>query len=180
MSGTNLFFWALIPEGESREVFQTLKESWAATYRSYRSLNSPPHVTLIPPVRMLEHGYQTFQDQLAKEVSATPPVNLSFRRFGKFGTKVIYLEPEPSERLQNLFSLCSALYQASGRQLEYAVYHPHMTLVFKDLKKTQFERAWDRWGEEKAAYQATIHHLSALQYVDKKWSILNQIPLLGN
>lgn len=180
MSDTNLFFWALIPEAESRKVFQTLKEGWAATYRSYRSLNSPPHITLIPPIRMQEQEYQIFQDQLAEKVSALPPISLRFHRFGKFGTRVIYLKPEPSERLQNIFSICASVYNASGRELKYDAFLPHMTLVFKDLKKAQFERAWKRWGEERVAYQTTIQHLSALKYVDKKWSIRNQIPFLGH
>ena len=51
MNDKSLYFIAIIPPEKIRREIEELKKKISVAFNTKRALNSPPHITLIPPFR---------------------------------------------------------------------------------------------------------------------------------
>ena len=169
MEKQRLYFWAVIPDLNSLAIFQKLKMEWAERYQSFRSLNSPPHITILPPRHYTYDQIQYLKSSISLQVDQLKEFDLLFKSFGRFQKRVIYLKPAPNAKLLELYEASKKPFEVLFGSVKHPLFSPHLTLVFKDLSEEQFNRAWARWSETSVDYGCKVDGVYLLEYFKGSW-----------
>ncbi len=175
-----LYFVAIVPAEPILSELWGLKEYFRDKYDSSKSLNSPPHITLHMPFKWREGKEERLQRALQECCEKLTPFNLTLNGFGAFPPRVIYVQPDQSDELFLLqktvaralrlsLNIFNADYQNRG-------FHPHITLAFRDLKKTRFPEAWQEFENKPFAASFPIHQICLLKHNGIKWEVYCQLP----
>jgi len=173
MNKSRLYFVALIPPEPILSEVKGFKEQVATTYNSKAALRSPAHITLHMPFQYREDREEKLWNVFQNFVTTASPFEILQDGFGCFEPRVIYVNVEKSAELD---SLRSDLVKTMRRELNLdnadyknLPFHPHMTIAFRDLKKTVFPEAWGNF--EKLPFKATwkCHSFCLLKHTGKIW-----------
>lgn len=174
----SLYFIALIPPEPLRSETWRMKEQMHAEYGSKASMNSPAHITLHMPFEIKENREKAVIETLQELAEGFNSFPIELNGYGAFPPRVLFLHVVPSEMLSRLqtdvhlamkrgFNIFNADYKKKA-------FHPHITLAFRDLKKSAFEEAWNALKDRpyQARWQATAFTL--LKHDGKQWQELAQ------
>lgn len=177
-----LYFVAIVPPSPIYEEAFEQKVYFKTKYNSKASLNSPPHITLHMPFKWKESEEAELADQLqafAKERSA---ITIQLKGFSSFPPKVIFINVEISTELKGLqkdlerhFKRELNLFNAKYKDLPF---HPHLTLAFRDLKKPNYQKAWEEFVGKN--YEATFlaDKIALLKHSGAVWEVFREFELL--
>lgn len=180
----NEYFIAIVPPDPALQEAQKLKEYFREHYNSKASLNSPPHITLHMPFRWLASREPVLIDHLERFFSHVPSFNVSLKNFSSFPPRVIFINVEDNEALVNLQrqlrDFCKRslnLYNANYRELPF---HAHLTLAFRDLKKPNYEQAWQEFSQREFHHGFEVNNLVLLKHREKVWEVYKEFKLDGH
>ena len=183
MAEKALYFIALVPPEPILGELWLLKKQLASDYGARAALKSPPHITLHMPFRYRSDRESGISDSLGRLCSDRNPFPVELNNFNAFAPRVIYVDVTPQPRLN---SLQSELHKCMKRDLNVfnadyknRPFRPHLTVLFRDLKKAAFNSAWDRLKNEKIAYEFNAEDICLLRHNGKSWDISRRIPLKG-
>lgn len=174
-----LYFIAIIPPIKLKEELMELKRQFGAKYNCKASLNSPPHITLHMPFRYSEKKEEHLIDVLKKSIQLSPFV-VELNGFSAFPPRVIFINTELTDSINLVFdqvkktmrslNIFNAGYQDRG-------FHPHLTIAFRDLKKSIFPKAWEEY--EQKSFEATfiVEEVMLLKHNGHNWDEYKAIPL---
>ena len=168
-----LYFIAIIPESTVCDEVTEFKAYASEHFQSSHALKSPPHITLIPPFRMNQQEIEQLQNGMPKWLSTQKEFTLQLDGFGVFSPKVIYVSVLSDITLIKLQkNLKNSFEKAFGFQPDKRnEFHPHMTVAFKDLSRSNFYKAREYFGQ--IDYKRTIYvkKIYLLDHRNKKWNI---------
>lgn len=169
-----LYFYAILPLEPHLSEMQKITEDISEKYQTRKALNSPPHITLIPPFWY----YKEYQDDLKdiqasiNQRSVTIPIEID--GFSTFPRKVLFIavkkNPMLDELVQQLYEMLPDKVKSSIRM--HPVFHPHITIAFKDISWSNFNKAIKEYLELKYQGNFTINTVSLLHHVNGKWQTL--------
>ena len=55
---------------------------------------------------------------------------------------------------------------------------PHMTVAFKDLKKSKFKAAWEEFENRELHFEFAAEKLTLLRHENKKWNIAQEFKFV--
>jgi 2'-5' RNA ligase len=175
------YFIAFIPPSPVLEEAQTLKEHFQERYHSKAALNSPPHITLHMPFRWKEEKEQTMIEQLKEFVKRFDPVKLCLDNFGSFPPRVIFLNVVKSVELnvvqKEIQQFCKREFNLFNANYREEPYHPHLTLAFRDLKKSAYHEAWGEFKSKEYKAEFVADKIALLKHDGKKWNVLKEFLL---
>lgn len=174
MPDKSLYFIAIIPPEPFRSEARGLKEYFRDRFQSKASLNSPPHITLYSPFKLLKDEKKLVA---ALKEAAAPflPCRVSLENFGAFPPRVIYInvlhQPLLDRLEQSIKRLVPEFAQPESKSKVYdeRPFHPHMTLAFRDLTKEQFKPAWQEFNEKELSYSWEAEGFSLLRHNGRHW-----------
>lgn len=175
------YFVALIPPSPVFEEAQKLKEYFREKYNSKAALNAPPHITLHMPFMWNEQKEARLIANLGDFSRRWDPIKICLDNFGSFPPKVIFINVTDSDALD---ALQRNLHRYFKRELDIfnanyqdKPFHPHLTLAFRDLRKSQFPLAWNEFStmEYKAEFMAD--KIALLKHNGKHWEVLKEFLL---
>lgn len=166
-----LYFIAIVPPADIQAEVTAFKAYAAAHFQSRRALNSPPHITLIPPFRYDEAHAAALLADLRDWQASQPRFDIQLDGFAAFAPRVIYVDIAPNPALAR-YQQSLANYLASRYDFPTASrhgFHPHMTVAFKDLKRQTFPAAWNHFRS--LAYQRhfVVDGVELLWFAEGKW-----------
>ena len=172
MASFQKYFLALVPEGELQEKVTSLKEMLKERFNIKYALKSPAHVTLKMPFTYNEAKEEYLEQRLKEFLKDYEPLELIIGGVKKFGDRVVFLNVEANEDLfilqKNLKIFCrrelTIVDELSDRN-----FHPHMTIAFKDLKKSQVPNIMKVLEEQPILEKFVTKHLFLLKRVDRRW-----------
>ncbi len=166
-----LYFIALIPPQPLKNEVQQIKEEFANTYNVYHALKSPPHITLIPPFKMHEQEISRLSEFLIHFASECSPFNLSLENYAAFKPRVIFIKPILNKNLSELFDGLNERFYESFPVGERSsrLFHPHLTIAFRDLKPNIFNRAWQDFKSKKFYASFSVDRVFLLKHNGKRW-----------
>lgn len=177
------YFLALVPPEPIYGEAMGLKESIKEKYNSKGALRSPAHITLHMPFDWPDQKAEVLFEELTTFAQKQSTVSVTLKDFGCFKPRVIFIDVENSEALQLLqkefdrfFKIKLNLFHASYKDLPF---HPHLTIAFRDLKKSEFYKAWDEFKEKKFDGTFTATAVSLLKHDGLKWHTHREFKL-GN
>jgi len=165
----NKYFIAIIPPEPIAGEIHKIKEYVRDRYQSKGSLNSPTHITLHMPFEWEKE--ERLVDTL-REIEFTP-FEIQLSDFGCFEPRVIFVNVKMSEALHSLqakvVSTCRQKLNILNAQYRDRPFHPHVTIAFRDLKKTMFQTAWSEFENRKYSATFECRRLSLLKHDGKIW-----------
>jgi 2'-5' RNA ligase len=168
-----LYFIAILLPSPYREEVSRLKEYFRDRYHSTAALRSPPHITLHMPFRWKTTKEDRLTDALQQFAIAHPPVCITLKHFGCFPPRVIFIDVQKNDELEalqrELKRFCRSTLNLEQADWRNQGFNPHVTLAFRDLKKSAFQEAWHEFGN-KEFYGSFIADAITLLYHDgKQW-----------
>jgi 2'-5' RNA ligase len=181
---TNLYFIAIIPPSPFFEQAHQLKEYFRDIYRSKASLNSPPHITLHMPFRWKEKKEVDLIDQLSRFTIDLHAFQLRLKNFSCFSPKVIFIDVETNTELSTLKielqRFCKTELNLFNADYKAQPFYPHITLAFRDLKKPNFDKAWDEFKEKEFHADFMVTQITLLKHTGRVWQVLHDFSLQAN
>ncbi len=178
--GLEKYFIAIIPPSPLYEEIDTLKNYFKEKYKSQAALNSPPHITLHMPFqwkRSKEEILISSLENFSKERTLLP---VELQNFSCFAPRVIFINVKKNESLNNLQKelqrFCRIelnLFHADYKDLPF---HPHITLAFRDLRKSQFIQAWEEFKDKEFNRKFEFNRLILLKHTGN-WEVSNEFLL---
>lgn len=170
---TALYFVALIPPASIVQEVTAFKEFAAKHFDSKHALNSPPHITLIPPFRWPKDKHLELNTALTHFNFQTANLSIDLLNFSSFPPRVIFVDVSLSTRLGDLQT---QLQQHFSQQLAIQArgpfgFHPHMTVAFRDLTAEVFPKAWAHFSTQNYRRSFSVEQLSLLRHTGNKWEI---------
>lgn len=173
------YFLAIIPPEPIYIETNQLKNHFKEKYASKAALNSPPHITLHMPFRWKEKKETLLIKKLSEYASTQTYFDLHLHNFRAFAPRVIYLDVVEAEALQifqkKLERFCKVSFQLfNANRLNHA-YHPHLTIAFRDLKKEQFELAWQEFKTINYQRSFQVKEIAILKHSGTTWEVLTSV-----
>lgn len=167
------YFLAIIPPSPVYEEALELKNYFKTRYNSKASLNSPPHITLHMPFRWREDKESELIDTLNEFESGLRPFDLQLLNFNSFPPRVIFIDVVANEHLNSLqkklLRFCKKELNLFNADYKDQPFHPHLTLAFRDLKKSIFTEAWEEFGAKTFSAAFRIEEFTLLKHNGKVW-----------
>ena len=178
MSTRSKYFIAIIPPSPIYEEAYHWKLFFQEKYNTKAALRSPPHITLHMPFEWPSSKVARLLDSIGGFAKSCSPFELQLRGFGSFPPRVIFIRVGENKHLNDLQSdlirFCRInlnLFNANRLDLPY---HPHLTVAFRDLKKSLFEEAWDSVQDESFNHDFACTQITLLKHNGKSWDIDHQ------
>lgn len=172
-----MYFIAVVLKGVLGEKITGLKEFMAENYSSRRALNSPPHITLVPPFNLEVALEQELINSIRELIVGMDEFEITLNGFGAFSPKVIFVKPEANESLTRLARKLSISladkYNTVKR--DERPFHPHITIGFRDLTAPNFHKAWKELQDMPIKGCLLCSSVCLLKHNGKTWDIQKEI-----
>lgn len=173
------YYIALLPPAELCQEVTAFKEYAKLHFDSQKALNSPPHITLVPPFWYSQQQEQTLIAALQSFADSWTPILLTLNGFGHFSNRVLYIKVISS---QVLAECREALIQHLEHSLDITElgrysFHPHMTVAFRDLTPEQFEPAWEHFRDLAYCRKFESGPPALLRHNGSQWEVVANNPL---
>lgn len=159
----------------------TLKNYFKEKYNSKASLNSPPHVTLHMPFQWKEEKENILIERIAAFAQMQKPFEMSVLNFGSFEQRVIFIDVVRNEALENLQHelkrFCKKELDLFNANYKEHAYHPHVTLAFRDLKKSEFVKAWEEFKDKKYSATFPVNSIVLFKHDGERWQLFSKFNL---
>ena len=173
MGNTALYFLAIIPPEPLRTKLHELKTEVAKNYNSKAALRSPPHITVHMPFQYSPKKESRLIRVLTEFCSNQDTFRLCLDGFGAFPPRVLYVSVEANVDLTNLQrQLCETMarrFNVHNANYRDRPFHPHITIGFRDLKKSNFLRAWEHYGAQDFESEFEATELTLLKHSGAIW-----------
>lgn len=174
-------FIGILIEDELGQQIDLIRKRASTEYHSFKSLNSPPHITLIPPFH-IESDIEVFWLELSERLASEKVFEIRLLNFGSFRPRTIFIGVENNKRLDELQKRLSELVSGEvgvKRQLKKQfLFKPHLTLLNRDLTLENFNKAWEKY--KKTSFQGRFKccKISLLEHDEKQWNVLKELYLV--
>lgn len=171
----SLYFLAFVANEEiSAEVLE-FKKIASHKFRSSRALNSPAHITFLPPFFYDNDSISDLENELQEIIKGFKSSTIFYDGFGHFGKKVIFINIELNGTMKYIFRKLTSSFEHLYEPGKFNCrFHPHMTVAFKDMKEEVFPEAWDFFGSKELKRTQKFNSLSLLKFMDKKWIVVRE------
>jgi 2'-5' RNA ligase len=175
----SLYFIAIIPDTDLSKEITALKKQLAEKYNSKAALKLPPHITLYPPFKWDHKNEDSIINALTNFVNGKENFIVSLNGLGCFEPRVIFIKPDPSEKLgklrTDLLTFLKTSISLSDPQNERP-FRPHITLASRDLQKEDFYKAWEEFRDKEFKRMLEVNSIALLKHDGKFWDVLKEFP----
>lgn len=173
-----LFFLAYVIEEPFQSLITEMKTQAKEKFDSSHALNSPAHITLLPPFFYDKPKLYTVVKEIEEIVIGFKSFELNINGIGKFGKRVIFVSIEENQNLDKIYFelIAKYAYLYSDKKNDQK-FHPHITIAFKDLRIEYFNSAWEYFSSKQVKGTVNVNELSLLIYQNKKWEIAEKFKL---
>lgn len=172
---THLYFIALLPDLTIQDEVTGFKQIAKERFNTAHALKSPPHITLIPPFR----SDQTDFSALQIAADAQHSFSIQLQDFDHFGSRVIFVNVAAELSLlacqEQLAAFCADQFAITP---DPRPFHPHMTVAFKDLKRSIFPEAWTYFSAQSYQRSFVADALTLLVHTGQQWTVKQQFPFV--
>ncbi len=173
------YFIAIIPPEPVFSASEKVKLEISEKYNNKSALRSPAHITLHMPFEMKEQK----EGHLIEKISTfkfSSPFNIHLQNYSCFEPKVIFIDVIKNETLNELQKQL-VLHVKSNLNIfnqyeDRRAYHPHLTIAFRDLKKTDFYLANEEYKNKTFSGRFNVNSFFLLKHTGKIWLRHKEFP----
>jgi 2'-5' RNA ligase len=177
----SLYYIAIVVPEPLQSEITALKTDIHQRIGAISALKSPAHITLFPPFRWEisnEKALKTVIDAFAFcFFEKRGPLSINLKNFGFFRKSTVFIQPEANESLSLLrgalldyLSMHINLYDEKDAARPF---HPHITLVNRDISETDFDLIWAEYAHKTLEADFSVGNISLLRKGEERWEIVN-------
>lgn len=148
MTNHKKYFVAIIPPEPFYSDIHKIKTHLKTEHQTLGALKSPAHITLHMPFEWPENKEQKLIEKLS-EFKHNKSIKIRFNNFSVFEPRVLFIdvlkEQDVLEFQSSLVSHIKSNLHLYNQANDWRGFHPHLTVAFRDFKKTEFYAAWDKF-----------------------------------
>ena len=179
-----LYFIAIIPPKEVCDEITDLKKDVAARFESKAALRIIPHITLKAPFQLPASDRDSVLDWFQTRVISVSPFVQELKNFGSFKngrTPVMFVKPVMNDGLHQLQKevLQNFANHFSAQQIMKSEtdFHPHITIGYRDLRRSMFKQAWAEYRLKQYSATFTVTGFHLLQHDGHVWNSISNFSL---
>ena len=176
-----LYFIAIIPPSPVYDEVVRLKRYFNEKYSTKAALNSPPHITLHMPFQWKVEKENVLIQKLRGFAQRYVPIKICLDNFGSFPPRVIFLEVAKSEILEeferSVQRFCKKEFNLFNARYKEEAFHPHITLAFRDLRKSVFKQAWEEFSNQEYKAEFMADKIALLKHDEKSWQVFAEFTM---
>ena len=173
----SLYFIAVLPPKKIQEEIKELKQVVADKFGSKHAFNAPAHITLHMPFRWKDKRAGELRNAMNLINQGWQPFEVELKDFAFFEPRVVYVDVVENEKLNQLqghvSKTCRHELKLMNTNYKDQVFHPHMTIAFRDLKKTAFYEAKGYFESKKYNAQFIVNSVTLLWHDGIEWICLD-------
>jgi 2'-5' RNA ligase len=173
----SMYYLAIVCPAEVNEKVLQFKFRMKEQFGCVVALRSPAHITLIPPFWLEEaketellQALQTFSIDLDK-----PEINLE--GFSHFSKRVLFINVKENAALEEIKKQTEKYFiKQFGDciKTDDRPFHPHVTIANRDLKPSDFIKAWEHFSKKEFKKTFSAQTISLLKLGPDKWNIIGE------
>ena len=179
MRSDRLYFVAIVPPEPILSEVRELKEIARDKFNSSRALRSPAHITLVPPFKLADDRLEEMSASLSDAVKEINSFEIDLNGFDAFAPRVVFVKPELSDTLRSLHKGVAHAMRAYASP-DTRRFHAHMTIAFKDLRKSMFPGAYEYFKAIEYRRTFAVKDVALLMHVGSEWQVLRRYELDEN
>jgi len=166
----DLYFVAFtLPESVASTI-QEIKKNFSERFGTKYGVETIPHITIIPPVRLDENEASEARLFLKSSASIISHFNIWLKGFDNFHKKVIYIRVSANESIQFVYQIVAPYFsKMPGIRMEN--FHPHVTIAHRDLNPKEFQEHSKYISNYKMDVVFTCNSISLLVHKSGKWEV---------
>lgn len=172
-----LYFIAIVPPEQIQKEITQLKLEVAEKFNSSHALKAPPHITLHMPFKWKDKKWTQLASIINRFNSQLTPFDIELKGFDFFEPRVIFVNVIENEHLNTLQKSvvdgCRKELNLDNANYKDRPFHPHVTIGFRDLKKTMFYEAKKEFEMRTMSLQFEVGKIALLKHDGVKWSIIS-------
>ncbi len=173
----SLYFIAVVPPADIQEGITQLKEEVVEKFGSKHALNAPAHITMHMPFKWKDKRFNELAVMMRQLNEDFTPFTVELKDFGFFDPRVVYVDVVANEQLsflqKRVQSAAKTQLKLTNANYKDQVFHPHMTIAFRDLKKAAFFEAKAYYMEQTFSAHFQVECVDLLRHDGKVWRELN-------
>jgi 2'-5' RNA ligase len=170
-----LYFVALVlPEWLNKEVL-VYKKIMFERFGCQVGLNSPAHITLVPPFRLAKTNEEGLLADAHRVNEGQSPLLLETNNISAFPPRTLFVDVEPNEGLYALKQKTDECFSSQDIykvKIDRRPFHPHITIATRDLDRKQFYEAWSELKDVPFRRKWVGEKISVLRHNGAKWDVL--------
>lgn len=178
---TQKYLIAFVPPEPFFSEANAIKEEVKENFESKAALKSPPHITLHMPFQFKEKKENLIDEALTAFANSNSKLEIKQKGFGCFEPRVIFInveKTEPLARLQKeLLAYMRKELKTESTDYKSRGFSPHMTVAFRDLKKSSFIEAWKHYASRDVFFEWVTEELTLLKHDGNEWLVYKTYPL---
>jgi 2'-5' RNA ligase len=175
------YFIAIIPPEPGYEQIENLKNYFSDHYHTKAALKSPPHITLHMPFEWKLEKEEILCNGLKSFFGGLNAFELELQNFSCFAPRTIFINVIKTEALEQLevklHRFCRMEFNLFNARYQDLPFHPHVTIAFRDLRKTTFAKAWNEFLDKKFTDKFRVVNVVLLKHNGKLWEPLRYFLL---
>ena len=177
------YFIGILPPTAIAAEVTSIKDALRDKYQTKAALRSPPHITLHMPFEWKETKEDVLIARLESFFAGESSFPLTLSGIGCFEPRVIFIQVKENDDLRLLQKrsarFCKTELNLFHSQYKDLPYHPHLTLAFRDLKKPDFQQAWEDARDKPFDREFDVTLISLLKHDGKLWNTHHSFQLLS-
>lgn len=166
------YFIALIPPEPVHSEIDRIKKEVSEKYNNKSALRSPPHITLHMPFEYKTEKESALFTAL-ENFSFTDKFNVQLNNYACFEPKVVFIDVVQNDTLSLLQSTLVQHIKVNLNIFNQAEalrgFHPHITIAFRDLKRSTFYEMMGEYKEKMYAANFNVDSFFLLKHTGKNW-----------
>lgn len=170
-----MYFVALICPPPLSEKILRYKKWMKEHFGCVVALRSPAHITLIPPFWMESDRENELLQILQSFHSNIGKIEIHIRGFSHFGKQVLFAAVEANPALQAIKSEVEDHFLKSFLPIneDERPFHPHITIANRDMRPSDFEKAWEHFSKMEPDDSFFTDKISLLKLNPGKWDVID-------
>ena len=173
----SLYFIAIEIPSPLKEEIISLKTNFIKKYGARHALNSPPHITLKMPMRIENEKEVLLVRSLADACLKINRNSYKLKGISSFPPRTVFIDVESSDWLKRTREIIQDAMEKGEFSKQDGPFHPHVTLMTRDLKKTAYKQAMNDLKNVRFDRDLRADVITLFKHDGKQWNSLSPILL---
>ena len=171
----HMYFVAIVCPAELNKKILAFKLWMKDQFGCIVALRSPAHITLIPPFWISEDKEPVLLDIVSNFKTNKDAIPIETAGFDHFAKRVLFVAIKDEPHLNEIKRDVKVYFlDALGDIIkkEERAFHPHITIANRDMKPSDFVKAWEHFSGKNFGEKFQADTVSLLRLYPDQWKVV--------
>jgi 2'-5' RNA ligase len=173
----NMYYVAIVCPAEVNEKILPFKYWMKEQFGCIVALKSPAHITLIPPFWLEQTREAELQQALQSLAINIDETEINLQGFSHFNKRVLFINIKENPQLKEIKKQAEEHFIQmfpDSIKADDRAFHPHVTIANRDLRPSDFLKAWEHFAKKDFKEIFRTGTISLLKLEPDKWNVIGE------